>query len=141
MKNQDSDTFMFAYISVDCNNVTNGNIGFCGCKSCSENEGECDSDNDCEQGLVCGSNNCLDYLGFNSEVDCCYGPAVGDEHFCSFHNPCAVDEGDCDSNNECQANLFCDLRASSCPAHLGFASDVNCCSSGVGCKSDMFLLV
>ena len=54
--------------------MTNGNFGFCNCKSCFENEGDCDSDNDCEQGLVCGSNNCPDYQGFNYGVDCCYVP-------------------------------------------------------------------
>ena len=59
--------------------------------------------------------------------------AFGDEDFCTTDNPCGVNEGDCDSNNECQTNLFCDT-ANSCPASLGFASDVNCCFSG--CKSN-----
>ena len=66
------------------------------------------------------------------EFDCCYAPTVGDEHFCTIANPCEVDEGDCDSNNECQTNLLCDITIS-CPAYLGFASDVNCCSSGCKC--------
>ena len=117
--------------------MTNGNIGFCACEYCSENEGDCDSDNDCEQGLFCGSNNCPDYLGFNSEVDCCYAPAVGHEHFCTTNDPCEVDEGDCDSNNECQTNLICDT-ANICPTYLGFVSDVNCCVtfSETGSKSN-----
>ena len=28
----------------------------------------------CQDGLVCGSNNCPASLGFDSEVDCCYQP-------------------------------------------------------------------
>ena len=85
----------------------------------------------CLDGLRCGLNNCPASLGFDSEVDCCYNSTVGDEHFCTTDNPCAVDAGDCDSDNECQTNLICDT-VSSCPEYLGFAFDVNCCS--VGCK-------
>ena len=102
---------------------------------CATDQGDCDTHDECQDGLSCGSNNCPDYLGYHSGFDCCYAPPVGDEHFCTSDNPCALNEGDCDSNNECQANHFCDLLASSCPAYLGFASDVNCCSSGSGCKS------
>ena len=83
----------------------------------------------CQDGLACGSNNCPDFLGFHSEFDCCYYPSIGDEHFCTNNNPCLVYEGDCDSSNECKANLVCDT-INSCPTHLGFASDVNCCSIG-----------
>ena len=80
-------------------------------------------------GLVCGLNNCPASLVYAPEVDCCYNATGGDEHFCTIDNPCGVNEGDCDSNNECQTNLQCDT-ANSCPAYLGFATDVNCC-----CKS------
>ena len=99
---------------------------------CGTNEGDCDTHDECQDGFSCGSNNCPDYLGFDSQFDCCYTPAVGDEHFCTNNNPCAIDEGDCDYNNECQTNLICDT-INSCPTHLGFASDVNCCSVS-GCK-------
>ena len=99
---------------------------------CGTDQGDCDTHDECQDGLVCGSNNCPDYLGFHSEFDCCYVSTLGDEHFCGTDDPCAVDEGDCDSNNECQTNLICDT-ANSCPASLGFDSDVNCCFSG--CKS------
>ena len=101
---------------------------------CGTDQGDCDTHDECQDGLFCGSSNCPDSLGFHSEFDCCYAPTVGDEHFCTTANPCAEDEGDCDSNNECQANLICDL-AVSCPDYLGFSSDVNCCFSGSGCKS------
>ena len=100
---------------------------------CITNQGDCDTPDECQDGFSCGSNNCLDSLGFHSEFDCCYAPTVGDEHFCTTANPCAIDEGDCDFNNECQATLICDT-AISCPAYLEFASDVNCCSIGSGSK-------
>ena len=100
---------------------------------CGLDQGDCDSNVVCLDGLVCGLNNCPDSMGYDSEVDCCYGVIVGDDNFCtSDANPCGVNEGDCDSNNECQANLICDI-ANNCPAYLGFASDVNCCASG--CKT------
>ena len=51
-----------------------GEIGFCICNTCSENEGDCDFHNECQDGLFCGSNNCPAYLGFDSEFDCCYQP-------------------------------------------------------------------
>ena len=100
---------------------------------CGTDQGDCDTHDECQNGLSCGSNNCPDSLGFHSEFDCCYAPTIGDENFCTTANPCIVDEGDCDSNNECQTNLFCDPGVS-CPAYLGFAFDANCCSSGSGCK-------
>ena len=41
-------------------------------KICGENEGDCDSDNDCHAGLKCGHNNCPST--FPSQYDCCYKP-------------------------------------------------------------------
>ena len=121
------------HFSVDCTSTTIEKIGFCFCNICSENEGDCDVHDECQDGLLCGSNNCPDHLGFHSEFDCCYAPTVGDENFCTTDNPCGIDEGDCDSSNECQTNLFCDI-ANSCPAYNGFASDMNCCSNISGSK-------
>ena len=96
-------------------------------------QGDCDSNFECLDGLDCGLNNCPDSLGYDSEVDCCYATFIGDEDFCtSDTNQCGVNEGDCDSNNECQTSLICDTT-NSCPAYLGFASDANCCN--VGCKT------
>ena len=61
-------------ILVDCATVSNGDSGYCSCSTCFENEGHCDSDDECQDGLFCGSNNCPASLGFDSEVDCCYKP-------------------------------------------------------------------
>ena len=100
---------------------------------CGIDQGDCDTHDECQDGLTCGSNNCPDSLGFHSAFDCCYVPTIGDENFCISEIPCGINEGDCDSNNECQTNLICDIE-NSCPAHLGFASDVNCCSNIIGGK-------
>ena len=57
---------------VNCATVSNGEIRFCNCNTCSVNEGDCDSNDECQDGLVCGSNNCQASLGFDSDVDCCF---------------------------------------------------------------------
>ena len=43
---------------------------------CGIDEGDCDNDNDCQDGLVCGSNNCSNKSGddWESSDDCCYAP-------------------------------------------------------------------
>ena len=110
---------------VNCATASNGEIGFCYCNTCSENEGDCDAHDECQDGLACGSNNCPALLGFGSEVDCCYQPTLGDEDFCTIDEPCEVDEGDCDSNDECKNHLFC--GSNNCPDSLGVLSSVDCC--------------
>ena len=65
-------TFNWNTLSLaDCATISNGEIGFCYCNTCSENEGDCDSHYECQDGLFCGSNNCPASLGFDSEIDCC----------------------------------------------------------------------
>ena len=39
---------------------------------CGTDEGDCDTHDQCQEGLSCGSNNCPDFLSFHSEFDCCY---------------------------------------------------------------------
>ena len=68
-----------------------------------------------------------------SDTNDVYIKCANEDDFCTTDNPCVVDEGDCDTHDECQDGLFCD-PAISCAAYLGFASDVNCCFSGSGCK-------
>ena len=110
--------------------MNNGDIGYCACKqSCTENEGYCDYILDynyqCKDGHRCGSNNCPVSYGFDSNTDCCYVPIVGDEDFCTSEYLCGADEGDCDSNEECQSELFC--GSNNCPNSLGVSSLVDCC--------------
>ena len=67
--------FNFNTLSLgNCITAINGDYDFCYCNMCSENEGHCDSHDDCQDSLLCGSNNCPSSLGFDSEVDCCYKP-------------------------------------------------------------------
>ena len=55
-----------------CYQETVGDEHFCASGiPCKEDEGDCDSHNECQDGLSCGSNNCPIYLGFNNETDCC----------------------------------------------------------------------
>ena len=54
---------------------------------CGEDEGDCDSDNDCQEGLKCGVDNCSNKGNANPKPfpnnewdatdDCCYKPAKG----------------------------------------------------------------
>ena len=114
---------------VNCATASNGEIGFCNCNTCSETEGDCDSHDDCQDGLFCGSKNCLASLGFDTEVDCCYQSTLGDENFCSSGIPCGENEGNCDSHAECQVGLICGLD--NCPASLGLDSEIDCCSTQI----------
>ena len=120
--------FNFDTLSLaNCATASNGNHEFCYCNACSENEGDCNSHDECQDGLVCGSNNCPASLGFDPETDCCYDYSqlvAGDEDFCTIVNPCAENVGDCDSNDECFTGQGC----GSCLPHLGFNSNINCCT-------------
>ena len=62
---------------VNCATTTVGKIGFCNCNTCSENEGDCDAHDECQDDLFCGLINCPVSLGFDSEVDCCHSYAGG----------------------------------------------------------------
>ena len=114
--------------SIDCCNnrssLINGDLGFCTTSyPCGENEGDCNYDNQCLNGLICGQDNCPTSLGFDLKVDCCRKPVKGEKYFCSVHDPCEEGEGNCDHDNECQNNLKCGY----CPVSLGFDSSIDCC--------------
>ena len=49
-------------------------------------------------------------------TDCCYTVVQGDDDFCTIDEPCGVNEGDCDSNDECKNHLFC--GSNNCPESL-----------------------
>ena len=74
---------------------------------------------------MCGINNCPEQAGSDNTTDCCYVPVVGEEGFCASGIPCGEDEGDCDSNEECESELFC--GSNNCPDSLGFDLEVDCC--------------
>ena len=75
---------------------------------CGESEGDCDSDNECQYGLSCGTDNCLASLGFAEGVDCCVdiGICIDDgwkgDGYCDDENNnegCEWDGGDCCGSN------------------------------------------
>ena len=85
---------------------------------CKENEGDCDSNNDCEGDLICGSDNCLNLSStdnFTSSHDCCFaaikcgGSQTDTASCCTSVSPCGINEGDCDDHFECQGELMCGI--------------------------------
>jgi len=93
--------------------VEPGNYDYCElCGPCTDEQGDCDSDSDCAEGLVCGQD-----LGsgfdFWWDVDVCISADVacplspGDEDYCKVCGPCAAEVGDCDDNSECETGLTC----------------------------------
>ena len=111
------------FFAVNCGKVQIGEIGYCSCNNqCSENEGDCDFDNQCQGRQKCRSNLCPSSLGFDSNTDCCGMPSLGDEDFCSTDDPCGLDEGHCDWNSECRNDLSCGFR--NCPNGL---NETDCC--------------
>ena len=130
---------IFDDLSDCCYNPPPGDINFCSSGiPCKAGEGDCDKHDECENDLVCGFKNCNATLGWNWEASCCYNAVLGDPEWCTKENPCAADEGDCDSDDECQTGLFCDT-ANDCSASLGFASGTNCCGSEQTCASPQWI--
>ena len=57
---------------MKCKYATIGDENFCKTEyPCWSDEGDCDTDDECLDGLDCGSNNCPASLSFDSETDCC----------------------------------------------------------------------
>ena len=126
-----------------CFEATLGHLDYCTTKNkCGVNEGDCDKHDECQSGLVCGNGNCDSTLdAFSDESDCCYNAINGDPEFCTAENPCAADEGDCDTHTQCQTGLYCDY-INDCPASLGFATGTNCCGTQpVTCPMSLAQLV
>ena len=53
--------------------------------------------------------------------------APGAEGYCAKHGPCIVNQGDCNSNDECQSGLQCVANVG---ASHGFAATVGVCEGG-----------
>jgi Trypsin-like peptidase domain len=95
-----------------------GDWGYCSdpnCGPCDAGLGDCNSDSECQPGLVCLKGTGAEH-GFAPSVDTC-GPASarkctltkGDWNYCADPNcgPCGQGEGDCDSDEECRPGLVC----------------------------------
>ena len=127
--------FYHWYVLILCKNCTLGHFG--GCSSinpCIEDEGDCDHDSECKEGLKCGTDNCPVELQHEPFIDCCYKPCEGN-YCCSAENLCGINQGDCDFDHQCQFGLKC--GSNNCPASLGFDSEFDCCFQG--CKSHRIL--
>ena len=86
---------------------------------CDEGEGDCDGDDQCGAGLVCGNNNCKQFGDiFDEKDDCCVKPSEPKVPRCQGRNvdvgrcctddaPCDEGEGDCDEDSHCGQGLMC----------------------------------
>jgi len=79
--------------------------------TCSENQGDCDTDEDCEWDLFCGVNNCPS--GSESDADCCTARVCDGSttawRCCTPTFQCGPAEGDCDSHDDCSAGFLCGI--------------------------------
>ena len=112
-----------------------GGSQYCSLNLCEAGEGDCDSDSECSSGLECARDNGPRF-GFSSTTDVCVadhctngiqdaeemgvdcGPECGacdrpeslvsgSPNYCSMLFPCAMGEGDCDSDVQCMNGLQC----------------------------------
>jgi len=90
---------------------------------CQLGQGDCDSDAQCAGSLICGRNNCP----WGDGDDCCSDVSglrcSGQNNgCCTKENPCNVNEGDCDSDDECAGSYVC--GKDNCP----WGDKDDCCS-------------
>ena len=55
-------------------------------------------------------------------------PTIGQTNFCTSEQPCSKNSGDCNSNDDCQADTKC--GSNNCPSFQGFPFWVDCCYAG-----------
>ena len=133
----------------------NGSVGHCTARCvCAAGDGDCNSDLECALGLVCGTDNGLNF-GFSANtdvcvtascnngvldageeaIDCggacgtscthlCSSDPLGSEDFCTETCPCSALQGDCDTDSECRDSLICVTGAGT---QLGFGPDTDAC--------------
>ena len=130
---------------------------------CGENEGDCDSNKDCKEGLTCGLDNCTGST-FDKTDDCCmfsllsiiflivesllkdclasgtaFQKCDGHDSCCRKDYLCGINEGDCDSDADCKQGLKCGLDNCSGP---NFDSEDDCCRfrhTGLLCGSEVMV--
>ncbi len=145
----------WAEVGVGCHVGAPGAFNYCATDcTCAEGEGACDSDAECDSGLVCMESSGAAY-GLDWWIDVCvpeatscHPSAAGSWNYCSASCTCAEGEGECDSDAECDAGLACqdnvgtlygqswwlDLcmpEGASC--HPGSLGDWNYCSASCTC--------
>ena len=70
-------TVFKSIIKTNCYTACTGGNSCCTTTNkCGENEGDCDTDSQCKEGLKCGTDNCIGKSGFQwgAADDCCYKP-------------------------------------------------------------------
>jgi len=104
-----------------------------GCKGlCQAGEGHCNSDFDCEAGLVCETGG---GDGLNQRINTCEHPP-GHLSRCTPETPCDVGEGDCDVDADCMEGTVCRRDKGEI---YGFASIIDVCApEKLQCPEDYF---
>ena len=112
-------------------NATLGGTHYCSAeKPCNQFEGDCDFDSHCN-GTNLNCYGCPSELGFPAGTDCCRDLCleipyqVGQLGFCTSTCPCEIDEGHCQSDDQCLSGLTCGHH--NCKPELGFLHGTNCC--------------
>ena len=70
---------------MNCFTACNGGDACCSkMNKCGEDEGDCDSDSHCKDGLKCGNSNCSQKSGYQWDAtdDCCYSKKL----YLEIHN-------------------------------------------------------
>jgi len=110
-----------------------GHYDYCSmCGPCKEDQGDCDSDSECAEDLICMSD-VGEFYDWNADVDVCRVEGepgcpeeVGSSNYCAVCGPCEEEQGDCDSDGECEEGLICVTGAG---PDFGFGEDVDVCLS------------
>lgn len=108
---------------------------------CERGEGDCSTDETCEEGLLCLHNIGLDFGYPDERIDVCvsyedyeqYYPQDFDNHdsvylgeadYCTRDNKCYNEEGDCDTDFDCMSGLECIQNVGE---EYGFSSTTDVC--------------
>jgi len=109
-----------ASLTRHCNNGGEHCCHLHGGNLCSEGEGDCNDDRECEGFLECGQDNCItEYSkegGLWDPADDCCRPR------CSYERPCGQGEGPCASNDHSQ----CQAPGNEAGSSGGMLCDVEC---------------
>ncbi|MBX2803464.1 MAG: hypothetical protein KTR31_37635 [Myxococcales bacterium] len=107
---------------TDVCDLPHGSFHYCSEEEpCERFRGDCDSDDECQGGMVCVDDIGAQF-GWSAVVDVCDYP-LGHVHFCSPAHPCGQGEGDCDTNADCAFGTC----VHNVGASYGFASSVDVC--------------
>ena len=144
----------WAEVGVGCHLGAPSAFNYCSSDCpCLEGEGQCDSDAECDSGLVCGEDEGASYGGTwwhdvcVPEVVSCHPATPGAWAYCNSSCTCAEGEGWCKSDAECDSGLVCgenlgasygfnwwiDVCVSSSACHIGSVGGFSYCSESCTC--------